>query len=339
MLVSAIVLNWNNQGVIFDCLDSLLQQTYQPLEILLIDNGSSDGSLQQIEKRYPGSLTIIRNSKNLGFAEGVNIGIRHSRGAWIALLNSDAVVEKNWLEEMLKAAGRSDSIGMVACKIYLAGRDKVLDNTGEVLCRDGLNRARGRLEIDRGQYDQSDDVFCPSGCAALYRRQLLDDVGGMDKYFFAYGEDMDIGLRGRFLGYTCIYVPSAVAHHRFSFSTGKVSPLKAYFVERNRLWIVLKCFPSPHLFLSFFYTLARYFYISLGIFSNRGPASSYVKEFSFFGLFFNLVKGYFSTLYYLPHLLKGRIALKRKSKCRKEFGSWLKKYGISIKQAALNELY
>lgn len=338
-LVSSIVLNWNGKKIILPCLESLFAQTYPQQEIIAVDNHSTDGSLELIQQTYGSKLKLIRNPKNLGFAEGVNIGIRHSQGEFIALLNSDAAAKENWLEELIKAMSRSQSIGMGASKIYLAGRDKVLDNTGEVISRDGLNRARGRLEIDRGQWDRSQEVFCPSGCAALYRRQMLEEIGLFDKHFFAYGEDLDIGLRGRLLGWRCVYVPTAVVYHKLSSSTGLVSPLKAYYVERNRLWVLLKCFPLPHLLVSPFYTLRRYFYTLYGMLSGKGPASSYTKHFSALSLFLILIKTHLSTLWFLPYLIGQRIKLQKKSKVSsKEFGSWLKTYGIDEKQAALNEL-
>ena len=338
-LISTVVLNWNNKNVIEACLDSLISQTYPHHEILVVDNGSQDGSLELIKLKYSSKLQIVENSRNLGFAEGVNIGIKHSQGEFIALLNSDAVVRDNWLEELLKGISRSESIGMAASKIYFAGKENILDNTGAVISRDGLGMGRGRLEKDVGQYDSCEEVLCPSGCAALYRRQMLEEAGGFDQHFFAYGEDLDIGLRGRLLGWRSVYVPAAVVYHKLSSSTGLVSPLKAYYVERNRLWVLLKCFPLPHLLVSPYYTFRRYFYILYGMLSGKGPASSYLKRSSALSLLFILIKAYFSTLYFLPYLIGQRIKLQRKRKVTsKEFGEWLKIYGINEKQAALNEL-
>ena len=338
-LVSIIILNWNGKGVIFDCLESSLSQGYYPREIILVDNGSTDGSLEILREKYSSRLKIIANATNLGFAEGVNVGIKASQGEFIALLNSDAVARNNWIEELAKAMNRSDSIGMCACKIYLADRDAVLDNTGEVICRDGIGRGRGRLEKDAGQYDSQRDVLCPSGCAALYRRKMLDEAGWFDKHFFLYGEDIDIGLRGRLLGYQCVYVPSAIVFHKFSASSGTVSPLKAFYVERNRLWVILKCFPLIHLLASSCYTIQRYFYHLWGVFSRRGPASRYARSFSPFSLLLILVKVYLSTLWFLPYLLTQRMKIKGKSKLKwQEFECLLKSYGISPREAALSEL-
>jgi len=338
-LVSTIVLNWNGKNVISECLESLLTQTYRPHEIIVVDNGSTDGSLAMIRAKYGSLLKIVTNERNLGFAEGVNCGVRSSKGDLIAILNSDAAAQKDWIEELARSMSQSESVGMCASKIYLAGQAGILDNTGEVICRDGLGRGRGRLEKDQGQYDSSPEVLCPSGCAALYRRKMLEEAGGMDKYFFAYAEDIDIGLRGRLIGYDCVYVPSAVVIHKFSHSSGLVSPLKAFYVERNRLWVVLKCFPLPHLLLAPFYTVQRYFYHLAGLFSKKGPASQYVDRFSPWSLFLILIKVYLSTLWFLPYLIIQRGKIRKKSKRTwQEFERWLRSFGMSSRDAALNEL-
>ena len=338
-LVSTIVLNWNDKEYIFDCLESLLAQTYSPQEIILVDNGSTDGSLPMLKEKYGSSINIICNAKNLGFAGGVNAGIYVARGEYIALLNSDAVAKENWIEELVAGMRRRNSVGMCASKIYLAGRQGILDNTGEVICRDGLARGRGRLEKDEGQYDNQEETLCPSGCAALYRRKMLEEAGWLDNHFFAYAEDIDIGLRGRILGYACVYIPTALVHHHFSASSGMVSALKAFYVERNRLWVALKCFPMRYLAISPFYTALRYFYHLYGLWRRQGPAFHYVKKFSSIGLFLILIKGYLSTLIFCPYLIRERIKLRRKSRTNlEEFGRWLRDYGISPREAALSEL-
>ena len=337
--VSFIILNWNNKKTIFECLDSLLIQTYPSLEMIVVDNGSVDRSVDMIEKRYGTQIQLIRNPKNLGFAGGVNRGLEAVQGEYVALLNSDATLEPEWTQEMVKGIQQSSTVGMCACKTYLAGQKTVLDNTGEVICRDCLGLARGRLEKDLGQYDRSDDVLCPSGCAALYRKKMLEDIGGLDKKFFAYAEDIEIGIKGRWLGYTCRYIPTAVAYHHLSRSSGVLSSLKAYGVERNRLWIMIKCFPIKDLLLSFFYTALRYFYHAYGMVIKKGPASEYARQFNFLALPWIVLRAHLSTLYHLKHLLSERARFRRKIVLSpKQFEELLKKYTVSAKQAALHEL-
>lgn len=338
-LVSVIVLNWNGKEVIFDCLDSLLVQTYSPNEIILVDNGSKDGSLELIRAKYTGKIKIVANEKNLGFAEGCNVGIRESQGEWIALINSDSTADPNWISEMVKGIRRSVSIGMAACKIYFWGKDKILENTGQIISRDGLGRTRGRLEKDEGQYDDRSAVLCPSGCAAMYRRSMLEKTGLFDEKFFAYADDIDIGLRGRIVGYKCFYIPTAVAYHKLSASFGLLSPLKAFLVERNRLWVVIKCFPLPQLLMAPFHSIARYFFHAYGIFGHKGPAAKYVEKISLFSLVLIMFRVYLSTLWNLPHLFKERAEVMKKSRTTAaQFELWLKNYGISSRKAALNEI-
>lgn len=338
-MVSAIVLNWNGKGVIFECLDSLLAQTYGLYEVIVVDNGSEDGSLALIKDRYRSRIKVIENPVNLGFAEGCNVGIRASSGEFIALANSDTRLDKNWMTEMVKGLGRFDSVGMGACKIYLAGLDGVFENTGQILSRDGLGRTRGRMEKDTGQYDKRCPVLCPSGCAAMYRRKMLDEIGLFDKKFFAYGDDIDTGLRGRLLGYKCFYIPTAVAYHQLSASFGLLSPFKAYLIERNRLWVVIKCFPLAHLLRSPFHTLARYFYHLYGVLRHKGPAARYVEKLSIFNLVWIMIKAYMSTVWHLPYLAGQRLKIRKKRRIKKrEFELWLKRYGIGSKEAALLEI-
>lgn len=338
-LVSAIVLNWNGKRIIESCLDSLLRQSHVPLEVIVVDNGSTDGSLALLKDKYASRVRIFENPRNLGFAGGCNVGIRAARGEYIALLNSDATAEQRWVEELLKAMQRSPNIGMCCGKTYFAHREGILENTGHIVFRDGLGRGRGRLEKDEGQYDKQDSVLCPTGCAAFYRKDMMEAAGLFDEKFFAYADDIDVGFRGRLLGYDCAYVPTAVAYHELSASFGMLSPLKAYLLERNRLWVLIKCFPLKHLAAAPFHTLARYVYIFYGILNRVGPVAKYVKKTSPLSLLMIFVKVYFSTLVNLPYLLAERHkVMKTRKATNEDFESWLDHFGVSARDVALNEV-
>lgn len=337
-LVSIVVLNWNGKDVIFECLDSLLRQTYRSFEVVLMDNGSTDGSLKLIREKYGRSIVIVESLTNVGFAEGCNIGIRASQGEFIALVNSDATLEPAWIDEMIRGL-RDPQVGMCASKIFYDGRRDLIENTGQTITRDGLGRTRGRLEKDEGQYDSIPEVFCPSGCAGFYRRSMLEACGLFDPLFFAYADDIDVGLRGRLLGYQCRFVPKAVAFHKLSASFGLLSPLKAYLVERNRLWVMIKCFPLRHVLQAPWYTLTRYFYHFYGILHRQGPAAHFVKKSSLPQLAWIALKVYASTLWHLPYLWKERRKVWKKSKVSaREFEGWLRQFGLDSKEAALKEL-
>jgi GT2 family glycosyltransferase len=272
-----------------ECLESLRSQTFIDFEIIVVDNGSTDGSVEIIRSHFPECL-IILNTSNYGFAKGNNQGIKKAKGKYIALLNNDAQAERHWLEELVKVAEEDHRIGMLASKIYLQGSSKVIDNVGHLIYRDGLNRGRGRLEVDHGQFDQKEEVLFPSGCAALYRRKMLDEIGLFDEDFFPYGDDTDLGLKGRLAGWKCLYVPRAVVYHRYSQSSGSYSPLKAFYVERNRVWIAIKYFPLSLLMKSPFYTLLRFLFQGYGALSGRGAAGKFSQEYSPFHLLRILVK-------------------------------------------------
>ncbi len=343
-MVSAIVLNWNGKEVISDCIESLLAQTWEPREIIVVDNGSTDSSLEMIRKKYAHSIVLIENGENLGFAGGCNVGIRAARGEFIALLNSDATIEPDWMHEMVRGIREGgihegEKIGMAAGKIYFAHDRRRIENTGHIIYRDGLGRGRGRMEVDHGQYDHENRVFCPNGCAALFRRSMMDDIGLFDEKFFAYADDIDVGFRGRLLGYKCAYIPTAIAYHRLSASFGMLSPFKAFLVERNRLWVLIKCFPVIYILLSPFYTAARYFYHFIGVIQHKGPAARYAEKISIWSLVWIAMKVYLSTLYHLPYLLKERAWVRKKTRTTaKDFDFWIKKYGMSARDAALNEI-
>jgi len=337
-LVSVIVVNWNGKAYLGECLNSLRHQAFLDFEVIVVDNGSTDGSVDYVESQFPELARILRNTKNTGFSRGNNQGIKAARGQYIALLNNDARADQDWLQELVKAAEEDGRAGMLASKIYLLGQSKVIDNVGHLIFRDGLNRGRGRLEEDRGQYDKKEEALFPSGCAALYRREMLDEIGLFDEDFFAYGDDTDVGLKGRLAGWKCLYVPQAVVHHRYSQSSGSYSPLKAFYVERNRVWIAIKYFPLSLLLTSPFYTCWRLLLQGYGALTGRGAAGKFSQEYSCWKLLRILVKAYVSAIRGLPKMWKKRREMKKLTRVDKgEILSWFKRFGISAREISLKE--
>jgi len=334
-----VVLNWNGLRIIENCLDSLLRQTYSNLEIVVVDNGSTDDSLALIKNRYGSKVKILENGRNLGFAGGCNVGIRAAQGEYIALLNSDATADEAWVAESLKAIHGVARMGMACGKTYFAYKEGTLENTGHIVFRDGLGRGRGRLQKDRKQFDDQDTILCPTGCAAFYRKRALEEVGLFDEKFFAYADDIDVGFRLRLLGYECAYVPSAIAYHELSASFGMLSSLKAYLLERNRLWVVIKCFPLPQLIAAPWHTVTRYFYMIYGVLGRIGPVAQYVQKTSLLSLAWIFLKVYFSTLFHLPYLLAERREIMRTRKTTNaDFEKWLRDYGVNARDVALKDV-
>lgn len=199
-LVSAVVVNYNGRNQLKECLDSLFVQTWSDLEVILVDNGSSDGSLETARRDHGNDLQLVVNERNEGFAGGCNGGIRIARGEWVFLLNNDAVADPTAIEELMRfVQGRSD-VGMLACRVMRYSQPNFFDSAGLLLYPDGVSRPRGWQEKDIGQYGVAEEVLAPHGCAAAYRKAMLDEVGLFDEDYFAYLEDLDLGMRGRLAG-------------------------------------------------------------------------------------------------------------------------------------------
>jgi GT2 family glycosyltransferase len=339
IIVSVIILNYNGMGYVEECIQSVLNQTYTHKEIIVIDNASTDGSREILREKVSNGIILVENKENLGFAAGNNVGLRMAHGRYIALLNNDAIADRNWLQELVSAVTRSDSsYGFWASKILFYDDRKIIDTAGHLIYPDGLNRGRGKGERDIGQYDNEEEVFFASGCAALYLKKMLNEIGFFDPDFFAYGDDTDIGLRARLAGWKCLYVPSAVVFHCSSATAGKYSPLKAYLVERNRLWILIKYFPLQYVLVSPVYTCLRFMLQAYGAITHKGSAGRFVEQYSKISLLGVLIKAYIDALKKLPLMLRNRIAIKKLSRTsKKDFSCWLKRFRISVVDIALRD--
>lgn len=244
-LISVIIPNWNGKHFLSGCLDSLLKQTYEPIETIVVDNGSHDGSAEFIEKQYP-SVRLIKFPHNTGFSVAVNAGIRAARGDYIALLNNDTIVDANWLKEMVRPLQEDKEIGSAGCKMLAYDNPSLLDGAGDGYRRGGLPGRIGHREMDLGQFDQTRPILGACGGAALYRRSMLDDIGLFDEDYFAYLEDVDIALRAQTRGYPSIYVPSAIMYHLGCGTTGSgYSPLVVKLSAQNNWNTIVKNIPLP----------------------------------------------------------------------------------------------
>jgi GT2 family glycosyltransferase len=335
-LVSVVVVNWNGEGYIAECVESVLNQTCLSRELIVVDNGSTDGSREYLERQQSSSLRLISLPTNHGFAGGSNEGIRASRGEFIALLNNDAVADSRWLDRLVEAL--NPGTGMVASKILFYARRNVIDKTGHLFYPDGLNRGRGAGETDCGQFDSPGEILFPDGCAALYRRRMLEEIGLFDEQFFAYGDDADLGLRARWHGWNCTYAPAAVVYHRHSSSLGKYSAEKAFLVERNRLWVALKLFPLRLLLASPVLTLWRMGWHAASIVTKKGLAGGVTRDSGAIDLFIAGFRAYFDAVLGLPEILKKRRAIMRARKITTpEFLRLLRRFRISARELALRD--
>jgi GT2 family glycosyltransferase len=227
---------------------------------------------------------------------------------------------------------------MWASKILFYDRKNVIDTAGHLIYPDGLNRGRGKNEIDNGQYDRQEEIFFPSGCAALYRKSMIDDIGAFDKDFFAYGDDTDIGIKARLAGWKCMFVPTSFVYHKSSATAGTYSPFKAYLVERNRVWILIKYFPVRTILLSPYYTLIRLSLQAYGALTGRGAAGRMAEGSSAFTLIRTLFRAYFDAALKVPLMVRKRREFQKHIRTTHvDFYFWLKKYGISAAEIALKD--
>lgn len=279
-MIAVVVPNWNGREHLSECLHSLRNQEsgIENLEIIAVDAGSTDGSLELMQKEFP-DIEIVRVGFNKGFAGNVNVGIKKAieQGAeLVALFNNDAVANKNWLKYLLKTATLNGKTGIVTCKFLQAQDRKRFDSTGEQYSVWGLPFPRGRDEIDKGQYDSTEEVFGASGGASLYRVKMLEEIGLFDEDFFAYYEDVDLSFRARLAGWKVVYEPKAVAFHKLGATSSKVPNFARFHTVKNFQYLYLKNMPG-RLFWKY---LPRFFLAYALIFANclrRGQLLVFLK--------------------------------------------------------------
>jgi len=250
-LVSIVLVTWNSKPHLSHCLTLLSEQTYQNLEVVIVDNGSTDGTVvEEIREQFPAyPITVDKRNTNLGFAAANNIGARLAQGKWIALLNADAYPEPDWLENLLQAAEQNPEFKIFSSRQLQYHTPHLLDGAGDAYHISGLAwRNSYNLPADQNGLEER-EIFSPCAAAALYSREEFLAIGGFDEEYFSYFEDVDLGFRHRLRGMKSLYVPRAVVHHVGSASTGKRSDFSVYYGYRNMIWTFFKDMPSPYFWL------------------------------------------------------------------------------------------
>jgi len=245
-LVSIIILNFNGLDYLLPCLSSVFKTEYPNFEVLVVDNGSSDRSIEETRKRFR-RVKIIANKTNLGYATGNNIGIKHALGEYIVLLNNDTIVSPTWLTCLVdEAIKRGNAI--LQPKILLALNRRLINTVGNRIHLLGFGLPTGAGEIDKGQYDTSREIGYASGVCLFAPKTVFDDVGLLDDAHFLQCEDIDWGWRAKIFGYSSYLVPQSKIYHWWSRSL-TWSAQKFYWLERNRLFTILKNYDSRTLIL------------------------------------------------------------------------------------------
>ena len=242
--VSILIVNWNGAHLLARCLPGVLAQTWADAEVVVWDNGSTDGSADWVEAHYP-PARVLRGDRNLGFAGGNNAAIRATDSPFVAMLNNDAEPDPTWLSALMGAMASAPDVGMCASKMVRADDPSTMDACGIEVDRAGIAWNRYSGESDHQDETAPYEVFGPCAGAALYRRAMLEQVGAFDEDYFAYYEDVDLAWRARRAGWRCLYVPGARVMHRHSSTGQEGSPFKGYHLGRNKVWTLIKNYPWP----------------------------------------------------------------------------------------------
>jgi GT2 family glycosyltransferase len=279
-----VIVNYNGEAFVADAVRSALAQTVRRgaaarFPVVVVDNASTDRS-REVLAGFGDEITLVASPTNTGFSGGNNLGFARAPDAEsYALLNPDAVAAPDWLEQLLATAARHAGWGFVGSRITDANAPGRLDNVGLRMALDGTVRGRGRGEPDDGRYADERPLLLASGCAMLLDGPATRAAGGFDERFFCYCDDVELCLRLTLWGRPGWFAPSARVSHRFSASTGQTfSAFKAYHVERNRYWVVAKCFPWPVVPVALGASVARYAWSALAALRARGPGAQVVAS-------------------------------------------------------------
>lgn len=247
--VSVLIPNYNGAGLLPACLAGLAEQTFRDFEVIVVDNGSTDGSAR-LAQGVGLPLRVIELDSNHGFAAACNRGACHSRGEFVAVLNNDAVPEPGWLAALVRAAQSAAEVGMVASRVLAETEPQTVDSLGLLPAKNGLVYLRGLGEPDEPRPGQPivEEVFGPSAVAALYRRAMLGQIGFFEEHYFCYYEDADLAFRARWAGWRCLLAHEARVRHRHSATADAIGLPKTYYLHRNRLWTIWRNWPLGAIF-------------------------------------------------------------------------------------------
>jgi GT2 family glycosyltransferase len=310
--ISVAVVNWNRREYLRACLTSLAGQRGAQFEVIVVDNGSSDGSAEMARSEF--GVRVIANAANLGFCAANNQAFGAARGEFIALLNNDAEAAPDFLANLRQAFDAAPDIGMAAAKVLVWEDPRRIDKVGHLIYPDGQNRGRGTGEIDSGQFDRIEECLWPDGCAAMYRKAMLDAIGGFDEDFFMFGDDAELGLRARIAGWHCLYVPSAVVRHHRGASLGVGSTERIFLIERNRVLLAAKLFPWSLLLLNPYYFALR---LASGLAAAAGEKGEMARFPGFAGklrLAWTILRADLAALRLVPRMFRKRGEVRRIAK-------------------------
>lgn len=257
MKVTIIIPNYNGKHFMEPCLKSLEKQSFRDFRILVVDNGSTDGSLEYMAEHYP-EVEMLPLDKNYGFSYAVNVGIRHAKTPFVILLNNDTIVDEHYVAEMVKAIEKSSRIFSVSSKMVQMYHPELIDSAGDLYTLVGWGICRGNGRSVK-LYTKPERIFSACAGAAIYRRDVFRKIGYFDEQHFAYLEDIDVGYRAKIHGYENMYCPTALVYHVGSGTSGsKYNAFKVKLSARNNIYLCYKNMPALQLAVNFLPLLAGY---------------------------------------------------------------------------------
>ena len=273
--VTVVIPNYNGMAYLENCIKSLLAQEFDDYDIIVVDNGSEDGSASLEILNHP-RIRVVRLSQNFGFSRAANEGIKASKTPYILLLNNDTEVQGEFVQEMLRAISQDETIFSAASKMIQLNDRGRLDGAGDLYCALGWGFARGkgkRVSL----YDKDCEIFSACAGAAIYRKKILDEIGYFDEFHFAYLEDLDIGYRAKIMGYKNVYHKDAVVYHVGSgFSGSRYNEFKIRLSSRNNVYVIYKNMPFLQILLNLPLLLTG-FLIKTVFFTLKGYGRAYLS--------------------------------------------------------------
>jgi len=337
---AVVIANWNGKKYLKDCFDSLLGQTHKDFKIIFVDNGSNDGSVGFVRERFP-ETEIISLKKNTGFSKGYNIGIKKALQdkniKFIVVLNNDTKLDEKYIEKLVDLAKAHPNAASIQPKVLNFFDSDKIDCAGILLSVDGVATNRGYGEKNGREYDEEEEIFGATGAASLFTREALEKTQLSEgEYFdnshFAFYEDVDLAWRLRLAGFKSFYSPKAIALHVHSATAGKISGFKAYYLNRNRFFALIKNYPFCRLAaILLFFTPIRYIFLLFRAIMKKGRKGA---EFSGQGkavALREILRAWGSVIANTPSLLKKRRVIQRNKKISgREIEDWFRKYKVEF---------
>lgn len=275
-LISFIVINWKGENYLERCLASIVEQTYHPIEIIVVNNDVYEDIAEEVREKFPDVL-FHQSPDNKGYAGGANEGCRLANGDYIVISNNDIYYDKLWAKNIMIHAQKENSPEIFASKLLYLSDKNLINSVGQLFYKDLWAMNEGLEEPNDGRFDEVREAFGPCGAAAFYHKSVIESVGKFDENYFMYLEDVEYHWRARLLGYSCLYVPNSIAYHEHAAGMGRYNLNKLYYSERNRIWMAITILPFPMLIASLFWTIWRYLLVG-SLLIRKSPENSGKKK-------------------------------------------------------------